>query len=396
MNWLYRPLSMREVVITGLGAVTALGPDVEAFFAGLLSGASGIRPVSLFDPARYVAKTAAEVHAIPEDAEGKTNERGHLLALAAAQEALSSFPDFGGRRAAVVAGTTLGGNRVFTDWLLHRAPAACLGTSTLASASRLLARRFGARGPVQTVSVACASGTAAVGLGAELIRRDEADSVLAGGYDALSEFVFSGFDSLRALSPALARPFDARRDGLTLGEGAGFVVLEREESATRRGAHVLAVVRGYASAGDAHHMTRPSPSGDGLVRALEAALASSGLSSEDVGFVNAHGTATAFNDRMEAAAFTRVFGEKVRTVPMNSIKGAIGHTLGGAGALEAVLTALVLSRGVAPPTAGLTEPDPALGLDVLAGAPREIDARVAVSTSSAFAGTSAALVLERA
>jgi 3-oxoacyl-[acyl-carrier-protein] synthase II len=232
-------------------------------------------------------------------------------------------------------------------------------------------------------------------MAADMIRRGEAERVLAGGYDALSEFVFSGFDSLRALSTTTVRPFDRRRDGLGLGEGAGFVFLEEESAARARGARPLARVLGWGSGGDAHHMTRPSENGEGLVRAITAALCHARVRPEDVGFVNAHGTATTFNDRMEARAFETVFGARAGRVPVDSIKGSIGHTLGAAGALEAVLVALSLSRGVLPPTPGFETPDPEVPLDVVAS-PREADVRIAVSCSSAFAGTNACLVLERA
>lgn len=249
----------REVVLTGAGVVTALGRGVETFWTALLQGRTGIRPVSLFDPSRYEARAAAQIDSIPDDPLGETEERGALLALAAATDALASCEDFGGPRDALAVGTTLGGNRSFTDWLGGRADAGVLPESSMPAATGFLARRTGARGPVLTVSVACASGSAALGAGAELIRRGDADRVLAGGYDALSEFVFSGFDSLRALTRTCPKPFDRSRDGLALGEGAGFVLLEEAEGARRRGAKPFAVFCGYGSAADAHHMTRPSP-----------------------------------------------------------------------------------------------------------------------------------------
>ncbi|HEV8268089.1 MAG TPA: beta-ketoacyl-[acyl-carrier-protein] synthase family protein [Thermoanaerobaculia bacterium] len=393
----------REVAITGLGAVTVFGQGVGALWNGLLSGASGLAPVTLFDATRFAARCAAEVKAPPPDPEGETVERGHLLALGAAREALGSLDGgFGGPGAAVVVGTTLGGNRLFTSWLDARRAGqgeggAALPASTMSSATKLLARRFGARGPAWTVSVACASGTAAIGLAAELVRSGEVDRALAGGYDALSEFVFAGFDSLRALSTTTVRPFDASRDGLGLGEGAGFVLLEEAESASRRGAEVLALVSSYASASDAHHMTRPAPEGDGLVRALRGALEAAGVAASEIAFISTHGTGTVFNDRMEASAFTRFFGERAMELPMNSIKGAVGHTLGAAGALEAVMAVLGLRYGLLPPTANLLARDPALALDLVAHEPRRVASpRYALSTSSAFAGNNAALVLERA
>ena len=293
----------------------------------------------------------------------------------------------------------LAGNGPLTEWLASRAP----GTERLSrgetgALARDLAVRYGARGPVSTVSVACASGAAALGLGAEWIRNGDADMVLAGGADAISPFVFSGFDALRALSPTAARPFDALRDGLSLGEGAGFLLLEEEDHAMRRGAAILARAAGYGSASDAQHMTRPDPEGRGLVRAIEAALAQAGRTPADVAFVSAHGTGTTFNDAMEEAALAHVLGALARTVPVNGIKGAIGHTLGAAGALEAVLSVLVLARQVVPPTAGHAASRADAPLAVVSGRPL-VPARpvtVALSTSAAFGGTSAALVLESA
>ncbi|MEO6326903.1 MAG: beta-ketoacyl-[acyl-carrier-protein] synthase family protein [Thermoanaerobaculia bacterium] len=404
MDFRPRTSPSREVAITGLGAVTAFGLGVECLWRALLLGESALAPVTLFDPSRYQARCAAEVPLVPPDPQGVVLERGHRLALAAGAEALGPVSaTFGGPRAGVVLGTSLGGNRLWTSWLSRNGhggerPKDELQQSSISSATRLLALRTGARGPALTLSVACASGTAAIGVGAELIRRGEADQVLAGGYDALSEFVFAGFDSLRALSTTTVRPFDHRRDGLGLGEGAGFVLLEELEGARRRGGSILALVRGYSSASDAHHMTRPSPVGEGLVHALEAALGKAGVGADAIGFVSAHGTATPYNDRMEAAGLRRVFGERIASVPTNSIKGALGHTLGAAGALEAVMTTLVLRHGLIPPTANLVEIDPAFEMDVVAGSSRILAAPLsfAASTSSAFAGTNAALVLERA
>ena len=301
-------------------------------------------------PRRFHARQAALIDRErgPDGAELET-----LFARDAAVEALASCPDFGGARAGVAVGTTLAGNGALTEWLASRTGGAgALSRGDPGALSRDLAERHGARGPVSTVSVACASGAAAVGLAAEWIREGRATRVLAGGADAISPFVFSGFDALRALSTTVARPFDVARDGLTLGEGAGFLLLEEEDQARRRGAAILARVTGYGSGSDAHHMTRPDPEGRGLRRAVETALLQAGRAASDVDFVSAHGTGTTFNDAMEEAALAHVLGAKARLVPVNGIKGAIGHTLGAAGALEAVLSALVLARQRVPPTAG--------------------------------------------
>ena len=388
----------RRVAVTGLGAVTAFGAGTAALRDGAWSGASAIAPVTLFDVSRFVAKTAAEVRAVPADPAGETGDRAERLALAAATEALAaaSFAGPGGAEAGVAVGTTLAGRDAWSLGLGAGAPP--FARSAPGALAALLARRHGVRGPVATVSTACASGAAAVGLGSAWIREGRASRVLAGGVDALSPFVFSGFDALRALSPSAARPFDAARDGLTLGEGAGFLVLEDEEAARRRGARVLARVTGYGSAADAFHMTRPDPAGSGLARAAAAALRNAGRTAADVGFVSAHGTGTVFNDAMEEAALAHVFGPRAGSVPVHGLKGAIGHTLGAAGALEAILCVLVLGSEDMPPTAGHRRTHDGSPLCVVSGAPHRPARRVevALSMSAAFSGTDAALVLERA
>jgi 3-oxoacyl-[acyl-carrier-protein] synthase II len=387
-----------RIVVTGMGARTAFGRGVEAFWEGVLSGRSAIRPVTRFDTGRFRVRHAALIDS-PDAREDEGTERETLFARDAAAEALAAHPLFGGPRSGIAVGTTLAGNGPLTQWLASRtAGIERLSRGETGALARDLARRHGAGGPVSTVSVACASGAAALGLGAEWIRSGDADLVLAGGADAISPFVFSGFDALRALSPTAARPFDVARDGLTLGDGAGFLLLEEEKHARRRGASILGRLAGYGSASDALHMTRPDLEGGGLVRAIEAALLQSGRTASDVGFVSAHGTGTTFNDAMEEAALAHVLGALARTVPVNGIKGAIGHTLGAAGALEAILSVLVLARQLVPPTAGHAVSRADSPLAVVSGR-RLVPARpvtVALSTSAAFGGTNAALVLESA
>ena len=388
----------RRVAVTGVGAVTAFGAGAAALREGAWSGRSAIAEVTLFDVSGFAATTAAEVRDVPADPLGETQDRAERLALFASAEALASasldLP--AGASTGVAVGTTLAGREAWSAGLAAGAPP--LADSSPGALAARLARRHGARGPVATVSTACASGAAAVGLGAEWIREGRAARVLAGGVDALSRFVFSGFDALRALSPTAARPFDDARDGLTLGEGAAFLLLEDAEIAVRRGARVLAWLSGYGSAADAFHMTRPDPAGSGLARAARAALADAGRTAADVGFVSAHGTGTVFNDAMEEAALAHVFGAGAGSVPVHGLKGAIGHTLGAAGALEAALCLFILGAPDVPPTAGHRRSRAGSPLHVVSGAPRTPERRVdvALSTSAAFSGTDAALVLERA
>lgn len=384
-------------MVTGLGAISGFGAGVGALWRALLAGRSAIHTV---EDARFGPAFLARVPDVPADPRGETRERAHLLALAASLEALDALAGNAlPPRTALVVGTTLGGNRAYEEWLAgpREDPPLQHGAGSPAT---FLARRLGFRGPVETVSVACASGTAAVGRAWDLIATGEVEAALAGGVDALSPFVVSGFGSLRALSPGPARPFDRRRSGLSLGEGAAFLLLESAEGAARAGRTPLAAIAGYGSASDAYHLTRPDPEGGGLLRAIAAAVSSAGLAGNverDIAFVNAHGTGTVFNDAMEARAFARFFGTVSAVPPVWGVKGALGHTLGAAGAFEAVVSLLALREGRMPPTAGLDEPDPASGLDVVRGEPREVpSARLALSTSAAFGGTNAVLVVARA
>ncbi len=382
-----------RVVITGCGVQSPVGLGVPAFWDALLAGRSAARPIERFPAADLTPNVAAEV---PWD--DADPDRAGALALRAADEALrdASLESLGVAtgRLGVALGTTLGGMTLFERW--------DAGNETITGVDRVpyyapaarLACRVGARGPVATPQLACASGTHAVALGASWIRAGRADVVLVGGTDLLCRFVVAGFNCLRATSDA-GRPFDRHRKGLVLGEGAAVLVLESESHAAARGARVRAVVAGVGAAADAVHMTAPDRDGAGAARAIRAALADASRGPHDVGFVSAHGTGTPYNDAMEAAALTRVFG--AGRVPVDSIKGAIGHTLGAAGALEAVVCVRVLETGLVPPTTGLQEIDPACAtLDCVQGEPRRVTARTVVSTSSGFAGANAALVLEAA
>jgi 3-oxoacyl-(acyl-carrier-protein) synthase len=379
-------------VITGCGAVSPLGLGVRALWEGLLAGRTAIAPIRGFPAGDLAPNVAAEV----VDCGSGDTDRAGAFALAAATEALADAglaapPATMG----VALGTTLGGMLVFERWEAGGPPGGApppgLDAVPYFAPAARLARAHAAHGPVATPQLACASGTFAVALAAEWVRRGRAPVVLAGGTDLLCRFVVAGFNCLRATAGE-ARPFDRDRRGLVLGEGAAVVVVESAAHAAARGARVLARVLGIGAAADATHMTAPDREGGGAIRALQAALAEAGVAPSAVGFVSAHGTGTPYNDAMEAVAITRVFG--AGRVPVNSIKGSVGHTLGAAGALEAVVCTRVLAEGVVPPTVGLREVDPACAtLDLVRGAPRRGPASVVVSTSSGFAGTNAALVL---
>ena len=254
-----------------------------------------------------------------------------------------------------------------------------------------LADWLGVRGPVLTVSAACASGATALGVGADLLREGAADLVVAGGYDVLCRFVLRGFDVLRSLTRERVRPFDRRRSGLLLGEAAGLLLLARERDA--RGPR-LGRLRGHGSASDASHIAAPDPGGRGLEAAIRAALAEADVAPGDLDFVSAHGTGTPLNDRIETAVLRRVLGPRASAIPVNSIKGALGHTMGAAAALEAIMCLLAAREGLIPPTVGYEEPDPACDLDYVPGGCRPARPRLMLSTSLGFGGCNAALVLE--
>jgi len=378
--------------------VSPLGNGLAAFWTGLVGGRSAIAPIRRFRADDLDPANAAEV----TGEEGQEPDRAGAFAVGAAMEALDSARLDPGMvdpaRLGVALGTTLGGMQIFEGWDVATAagdapPPRLERVPYFATAARV-AGAIGARGPVVTTQLACASGTEALAIAADWVRAGRADVVLAGGSDLLCRFVVAGFNALHATADR-ARPFDRARRGLVLGEGAALLVIEEAGHAARRGAPVKARVLGTGAAGDAVHMTAPDRDGGGVVRAVRAALADAGIAPSAVEFVSAHGTGTPFNDAMEARALVRLFGE--RTLPVNSIKGAIGHTLGAAGAFEAALCAETLARGVVPPTAGLEEVDPeCAGLDLVRGEARACDVRVALSTSSGFAGANAALLLGRA
>jgi 3-oxoacyl-(acyl-carrier-protein) synthase len=291
---------------------------------------------------------------------------------------------------AVVVGTALGGVEELDHALAYASGPRAAAAGLYDSPAHALARRIGARGAVITVSTACASGATALGVAADLLRADAADLVVAGGYDVLCRFVLRGFDVLRSLTRERVRPFDRRRSGLLLGEGAALVLLARERDAPARLGRLL----GYASSSDGSHIAAPDPQGRGLEHALRGALAVAGVGAADVDFVSAHGTGTPLNDQIETAVLKRVLGARAYAIPVNSIKAALGHTMGAAATLEAIMCLLAGRDGVVPCTLGYEEPDPACDLDYVPGAPRHTRARLSVSTSLGFGGCNAALVLE--
>jgi 3-oxoacyl-[acyl-carrier-protein] synthase II len=382
---------MRRVAVTGIGAVTGFGFGVEPLFAGLLEGRRAMRMHAGLPRVEIVEGAVGPlslVPLVPFDLPARAIE----LAMHAADEAVMDAGGVApGPRLGVTFGSTLGG---IGQWLFALRNGGLPASSfNYGGPAQAVAAKYCAEGPLSISSVACASGNAALGAALDLLTDGRCDAVLAGGADALHDFVIHGFSSLKALDLEPCRPFDRSRRGLNLGEGAAFVVLENEAHARQRGARIRAYLDGFGASADAVHMTGPDREGRGAARAITAALADASLPTVEVDFISAHGTATNFNDLMEAKALRLVFGDRVNAIPTNSIKSAIGHTLGAAGALEAVMCVRALETGVLPPTPGLEELDPEIALRVVRGSALEAKPRAVVSTSSGFGGVNAAIVL---
>ncbi len=396
-----------RVVVTGVGLVTALGLGVEATWRGLVAGERALSEVTLFDTTAYRARIGGQVRAeLPhEDADRDPSwSRTTAMALAAAREAMRGAGLAGGAaRAGLVVGGTVGG-MLETEAMLaalhatrgepnaHAVLARMLSHPLTATGDRL-ERELGPFTRARTLSSACSGGANALAVGATWLALGLVDVVLAGASDALCQLTWAGFNALGAMDPSPCRPFDVARRGLSLGEGAGFVVLETEEHARARGAAPLVELAGWAMGTEAHHVTNPEPSGAVPARLMAEALARARLAPEDLGYVNAHGTGTPLNDAMETRALETALGAALARVPVSSSKGQLGHTLGAAGAIEAVVTTLAITRGVVPPTGGLEAPDPECALLHVRGegAARRVEA--AASSSFGFGGMDAVLVL---
>jgi 3-oxoacyl-[acyl-carrier-protein] synthase II len=392
------------VAVTGAGVVTAIGQDLDSFWAALVTGVSGISEIEGFPVADLRVTRGGEVKkplrevppaARPEDARRRLPPcRTSRFLVHAAREALETAGLWGRlpepERIGVVVGTALGGIDDAARALAGRGGIAALAGSLYDGPARNLARWLGARGPVLTVTTACASGATSLGLAADLLRAGQVDVVLAGGADVLCRFVQRGFSVLRSLTRDAVRPFDRRRSGLLLGEGAALMVLER---APRPGRAPLGYLLGHASTADGAHITAPDPEGRGLELAARAALAEAGLGPQAVDLVSAHGTGTEANDRVETEVLKRVLGPRARQIPVNSIKAHLGHTMGAAATLEAIMCLLAGRHGQVPPTLNYGEADPHCDLDCVPNQARAHRPRVSLSTSLGFGGCNAALVL---
>jgi 3-oxoacyl-[acyl-carrier-protein] synthase II len=386
------------VAITGAGVVSPIGHGLDAFWTGLVAGRSGIGDIARVPVADLRVRRGGEVRELPPAAGGRWPTcRTTRFLVHAAREALETAGLAAGvpapRRLAVVVGTALGGIEEAGRALAGQGGMRALGGALYDGPARGLARWLGAEGPVLAVSTACASGATSLGVAADLLRDDLADVAVAGGGDVLCRFVLRGFNALRSLTRDAVRPFDRRRSGLLLGEGAGLVILERARDAAARARRPLGWLLGHASVADGVHVTAPDPEGRGLEGAIRLALAEGGVTADTVDLVSAHGTATPANDRVETEVLKRVLGARARAIPVNSIKAHIGHTMGAAATLEAIMCLLAARHGVVPPTLNHEEPDPHCDLDCVPGTARPYRPRVCLSTSLGFGGCNAALVL---
>ncbi len=402
-------LSLRPCV-TGIGIVTPIGADPEAFWAALLSGRSGARPVRSFDTTDLPNHLGCEIDgpSVPETIQrqilgGRCTE---LAALAASQAVGASGVEeayAGTPHLAVVVGTTMGDVTQFEqDRAAHpereadEADVSTLANRPLDVMARSIARMYSLSGPVLTVPAACAAGNYAIGVAAALVARGEVRAALAVGCEAFSRLAFVGFSRMRAMSSDACRPFSRGRPGLLLGEGAAALVLEPESSARARGASILACVDGFGLSCDAHHITGPRPDALGATRAMEDALRRARLEPSRIDYVNAHGTGTPLNDKMESLAVHNVFRDRSREVPVSSIKALTGHMMGAAGAVEAIACLLALREGVIPPTWNWIEMDPDCDIDCVPNEPRPARLRHVLSNSYAFGGNNSSLVLSSA
>ncbi len=395
---------MTRVVVTGLGVVSPYGVGVQPFWEGLSSGRCTIRPITLFETDGFRSRIAGEV---PADAvatlpASRRRSRADRFGLTAAREAVADAGLSGAEQAmaGVIVGGVGGGMLEAEAWYWEMSKSgedprrrAALRSVLPSSHAEVVAHCLGLGGPKETVVMACSSGAASLALAADLIVDGITPVMLAGGVDALTRICFMGFNALKLLDPDPCRPFDRDRRGMSLGEGAAFVMLEDWEHARGRGARPYAELLSSGLSTDAFHVTSPHPGAEGVIRAITDSVARAGLDAGDVGYVNAHGTGTAQNDRTEALALAKVFGAAGVLVSAN--KSLIGHTMAAAGALEAVATVLTLRHGLIPPTANLDHPDPEMPFDCVPHTARPASVQVAMSNSFGFGGQNVSLIFRR-
>lgn len=394
-------MTREPVVVTGLGAVCALGTTVAPIWQAALAGRHGIGPLSLFATTTHRTTIAAEVRAAMPTPLPPAFSRAERFGCTAANEAVAALPTAALHtdRAGVFFGSSTGALYEAERWLLENLAGregwlAPLAAQQNDGPGTTVARHLGVRGPVVTFSTACTSANVALAAALDALQSGEVDVAVAGGADELCETTYAGFNSLRAVDASPTRPFRRSRAGLSMGEGAGVLLLETLAHARARGARILCELVGAGRSCDAHHVSAPDPEGAGAAAAIRQALGAAGLGADDVTFVNAHGTGTPQNDDAESKALQAVFGARAARLPVTSTKSLTGHLLGAAGGIEAVFTALSIVHRVLPPTVGAEEADPALQLDVALHTPRPLpEHNTGLSTNLAFGGNNAVVLL---
>ena len=411
-------MSMRKVVVTGLGALAPNGNSVDQFWSAIKSGTSGIAPITYFDTSDHRVSIAGELKDFnPEQQldpkEVRKLDPFSIYALVSSIEAVKSakldLENSNLDRMGVIIGCGIGGiktleneHNIINDKGARRVSPQFVAKMIPNIAGGHLSMRFGFRGPSQTVISACASSNDAIGIALRLIRYGDADVILTGGTEAsITPLTIAGFGNMRALSqncdnPTKAsRPFDADRDGFVLSEGAGMIVLESEKHALERGAPILAELAGYGSTDDAFHITQPAPEGEGAYRAMQRALADSRLNPKDIDYINAHGTSTPFNDKNESKAISNLFKENLNELKISSTKSMTGHLLGAAGGIEAVATVKTIMNGIIPPTINYETPDPECTLNYTPNTAVKAEINSALSNTFGFGGHNAVLCFRK-
>jgi 3-oxoacyl-[acyl-carrier-protein] synthase II len=397
-------MKQKRVAITGMGIFCSIGVDVEEFLQSLREGRTGIGPITLFDTSKYPSKIGAEIRDYRPEVFFKKKELKRLsrtdqFALIAAEEAVkdSRINSYAPEEVGICLGAGAGG--MFEAESYHREvllkgkskPSLILSFIPSFTTNRV-AERFRFSGPLATITTACSSSATSIGYGADLIRSGKASAVLCGGSDVLSELTFGGFNSLKAMDPSPCKPFDKKRAGMSLGEGAAILVLEELDEAMKRGARINAEFLGYGIGGEAYHITAPEPTGMMEARIMGKALEESGIKPSEVDYINAHGTGTPLNDKIETLSIKKVFEEKAYSIPVSSIKSMAGHCLGSAGVIEAVASILSIAHSFVPPTVNHQEQDEDCDLDYVPGKSREVNVKVVLSNSFAFGGNCTTLI----
>ena len=394
-------------MVTGLGVFCSIGRNVEDFSQSLKEGQTGIGPITIFDTSKYPCKIGAEIRDYqPEQFFRKKDlkrlSRADQFALIASEEAMkgSEIHSYSSEEVGVCLGAGAGG--MFEAETYHRevllkgrSRPSLLWPFIPSYTTDRVAERFTFSGPKFTVTTACSSSATAIGYGADLIRSGKSKAVLCGGSESLSELTFGGFNSLKAMDPSPCKPFDRKRAGMSLGEGAGIIILEDLDEAMKRGAKIYAEFLGYGIGGEAYHITAPEPTGMREARIMKEAMEEGEIVPSDVDYINTHGTGTPLNDKVETISIKSVFGKRAYSIPVSSIKSMVGHCLGAAGAIEAVASILSMVYSFIPPTVNHKERDEDCDLDYVPGKSREMEVKVVLSNSFAFGGNCTTLVFKR-